>query len=243
MLKLIFRSKQKNDRRDAQKLAKLLYFGEVPEVHVPKAEVRAWREMIAFRRRLIEKRTRAKNGIRGLLRAIGLVPPKRPGPWSSGGMKWLKELTIDSPMRALKRDLLVDEIERLSRQIDRVERELERFSKTNPAVQQLQTIPGSDCERRKRLWPSSMIHAASPAESKWVPALAWCRRRTNRVARTDWATSLGKVRPPSGAFWPRRPGRGCDVRQACGATSNESDVVIRTARKSPWWQQRITSRG
>jgi len=104
--------------------------------------VRAWRELIAFRRRLIEKRTRAKNGIRGVLRAIGLVPPKRPGLWSSGGMKWLKELVIETPLRALKRDLLVDEIEQLSRQIARVERELERFSKTNPAVQQLRTIPG-----------------------------------------------------------------------------------------------------
>jgi transposase len=142
MLKLIFRSKQKNDRRDAEKLAKLLYLGEVPQVHVPKADVRAWREMIAFRRRLIEKRTRAKNGVRGLLRAIGLVSPKRPNLWSNAGMTWLKELTIDSPMRALKRDLLVDEIEQLTRQIDRVERELERFSKVNPAVLQLQTIPG-----------------------------------------------------------------------------------------------------
>jgi hypothetical protein len=32
----IFRSKHKNDRHDARKLAKLLYMGEVPEVHVPR---------------------------------------------------------------------------------------------------------------------------------------------------------------------------------------------------------------
>jgi len=205
--------------------------------------VRAWREMIAFRRRLIEKRTRAKNGIRGLLRAIGLVPPKRPGLWSSGGMKWLKELTIDSPMRALKRDLLVDEIERLSGQIDRVERELERFSKTNPAVQQLQTIPGVGLRTAEAI-VAFLDDPHRFTRGKQVGAyFGLVPRRTNREARTDWATSLGKVRPPSGAFWPRRRGRGCDVRQACGATSNESDVVIRTARKSPWWQQRITSRG
>ncbi len=39
--RLIFRSKKKNDRVDAEKLAKLIYLGEVPTVHVPSPEVRA----------------------------------------------------------------------------------------------------------------------------------------------------------------------------------------------------------
>jgi transposase len=63
-LRLIFRSKRKNDRVDAERLAKLLFLGEVPLVHVPGADVRAWRELINFRRRLIQKRTRAKNAVR-----------------------------------------------------------------------------------------------------------------------------------------------------------------------------------
>ena len=41
LLKLIYRSKKKNDRRDAEKLAKLLYIDQVPTVHVPSADVRA----------------------------------------------------------------------------------------------------------------------------------------------------------------------------------------------------------
>ncbi len=36
-LRLIFRSKSKNDRNDAERLAKLLYLGETPTVHVPAA--------------------------------------------------------------------------------------------------------------------------------------------------------------------------------------------------------------
>ena len=71
LLRLMFRSKQKNDRQDAEKLATRLSLGEVPQVHVPRHEVRAGRELITFRRRLIETRTWAKNGIRGLLRAVG----------------------------------------------------------------------------------------------------------------------------------------------------------------------------
>src|SRR5882762_9950308 len=65
-LRLIFRSKHKNDRNDAERLAKLLYLGETPTVHVPTLEVRTWREMINCRSQIIAKRTRAKNSIRSL---------------------------------------------------------------------------------------------------------------------------------------------------------------------------------
>src|ERR671938_86711 len=60
-LRRIFRSKSKNDRNDAERLAKLLYLGETPTVHVPSLDVRAWRELINCRGQVIAKRTRAKN--------------------------------------------------------------------------------------------------------------------------------------------------------------------------------------
>ena len=50
-LRLIFRSKQKNDRADAEKLAKLLFLDEVPPVYVPSCDVRSWRQLIEYRRR------------------------------------------------------------------------------------------------------------------------------------------------------------------------------------------------
>src|SRR5437588_585893 len=77
-LRLIFRSKHKNDRNDAERLAKLLYLGEAPAVHVPAPEVRAWRELINCRGQLVAKPTRAKNGARALLRRASVVPPKQP---------------------------------------------------------------------------------------------------------------------------------------------------------------------
>src|SRR5690349_7554351 len=61
-LRLIFRSKKKNDRVDAAKLAKLLYLDEVPQAHIPRQDVRAWRKMIEYRGRLVDRRTRVKNG-------------------------------------------------------------------------------------------------------------------------------------------------------------------------------------
>ena len=70
-LRLIFRSKYKNDRNDAERLAKLLYLGETATV-----------------------RTRAKNTVRALLRGAGVVPPKKPGVWTKKGLAWLRELEL-----------------------------------------------------------------------------------------------------------------------------------------------------
>ena len=74
-LRLIFRAKRKNDRVDAAKLAKLLYLDEVPPVHVPSPDVRAWRSLIEYRRHTIDKRTRTKNG----LRLAAVLRHRRPG--------------------------------------------------------------------------------------------------------------------------------------------------------------------
>ena len=52
-LRLIFRSKRKNDRVDAKKLAKLLFLDQVPTVYVPSVDVRTWRRMIEFRNQRI----------------------------------------------------------------------------------------------------------------------------------------------------------------------------------------------
>lgn len=142
LLKLIFRSKQKNDRRDAEKLAKLLYVDQVPAVHVPSADVRAWRESITFRRRLVEKRTRSKNGLRCLLRSLRIAAPARPGLWSRAGTAWLRKLEFENPMHAMKRDLLLDEIDNLNRQIARVEQALAQYAAESAAVQILRSIPG-----------------------------------------------------------------------------------------------------
>src|SRR5262245_20032860 len=55
-LRLIFRSKDKNDRKDAERLAKLLHPGETPTVNVPSPEVRTWRELIDGRSQVIAER-------------------------------------------------------------------------------------------------------------------------------------------------------------------------------------------
>ena len=141
-LRLIFRSKNKNDRNDAERLAKLLYLGETPTVHVPSLEVRTWRELINCRSQVIAKRTRAKNAARALLRSAGIVPPKQPGLWTKKGLAWLRQLALPTTSQQLRRDLLLEEIETLIRQVRRIEQQLTRQAQQTSAVAQLRTIPG-----------------------------------------------------------------------------------------------------
>src|SRR5262245_41681108 len=85
-LRLIVRFKDQNDRKDAERLAKLLDLGEAPAVHVPSAEVRTWREVITGRGRVIAQRTRAKNSVHALLRCAGVGPPRQPALWTKTGL-------------------------------------------------------------------------------------------------------------------------------------------------------------
>src|SRR5215467_12895603 len=141
-LRLIFRSRDKNDRRDAERLAKLLYLGEAPAVHVPAPDVRTWRELINCRGQVIAKRTRAKNALRALLRGAGVVPPKSPGLWTKKGLAWLRQLELPTASQQLRRDLLLEEVEGLNRQVRRLEQELNRRAQQTPAVARLRSIPG-----------------------------------------------------------------------------------------------------
>src|SRR6476620_5355639 len=141
-LRLIFRSKNKNDRNDAERLAKLLYLGETPTVHVPSVEVRTWRELINCRSQIIAKRTRAKNTVRSLLRSAGVNPPKHPSLWSKSGLRWLRQLELPTESQQLRRDLLLEEIETLVRQVRRIEQQLNRQARRTSAVAQLRSIPG-----------------------------------------------------------------------------------------------------
>jgi transposase len=141
-LRLIFRSKHKNDRNDAERLAKLLYLGETPTVHVPPPEVRTWRELINCRAQLIAKRTRAKNALRALLRSAGVTPPRHPGLWTKAGLRWARQLELPAFSQQLRRDLLLEEVETFARQVRRIQQALDRQARRAPAVGRLRTIPG-----------------------------------------------------------------------------------------------------
>jgi transposase len=139
-LRLIFRSKRKNDRVDAEKLAKLLFLGEVPVVHVPSTEVRSWRRLIGHRQKLIGERARVKNSIRAMLRSHGIRGPR--GLWGPRGLGWLQTAELSTELDAVQRDVLLERLRTLTEMIERVEQQLNRVAYRHPGVQLLKTIPG-----------------------------------------------------------------------------------------------------
>ena len=139
-LRLIFRSKRKNDRVDAEKLAKLLFLDEVPPVYVPSSEVRSWRGFIEHRHKLVRERTRTKNSIRALLRGQGILAPR--GLWYGPGMKWLRSVSFANELDTVRRDMLYERLCFLTKMLERVETTLNRTASNHPGVQLLRTIPG-----------------------------------------------------------------------------------------------------
>lgn len=142
-LRLIFRSKRKNDRLDARKLAKLLYLDAVPPVYVPSISIRRWRELIEQRRRTVDKRTRAKNALRALLRSQGIAKPRGVGRWwTKKANRWLAQVRLADEDLTLRRDLLIDELEHFDQQVKRLTDRLDGIAATHPGMALLMSIPG-----------------------------------------------------------------------------------------------------
>lgn len=136
----LFRDGRKNDRNDAHKLVTLLHLNELPTVHLPAAEISAWRALINHRRKLIQQRTTSKNSIRSILRAFACRCPQR-NLWTGRGMTWLKSLELDVS-RALMMRVLIDQVTLLSMQIMDVHKQLDDIAQKHPNVALLRTIPG-----------------------------------------------------------------------------------------------------
>ena len=139
-LRLIFRSKKKNDRVDAEKLAKILYLDEVPPVYVPSKDIRDWRSMIEHRHRIVGELTRIKNQVKAFLKSNGQEHPNRI--WTGVGNKWLKSLVLSSDIAQMQLDILIDRFEEGKKMATRIEKVLERIAAKQPGVSLLRTIPG-----------------------------------------------------------------------------------------------------
>jgi transposase len=140
--------KKKTDRMDALKLARLSALGQISLVHVPEREIRQWRQLINYRQRLVQQRTRAKNRIRELLNSEGLGQARGRKAWSAVGREELAALAQPvekSELGDLWRGILELELEALDtaeRLLGEVEKKLNELNRASAGAQLLQTIPG-----------------------------------------------------------------------------------------------------
>jgi len=96
--------KQKTDKRDARHLLRLLYEGRFPRLWVPSSEQRDLRQLLIHRDKLVQIRSRVKNGLQHLAMNRGVQKKHRL--WSVAGQKALRELPLLGWSACRRADLL-----------------------------------------------------------------------------------------------------------------------------------------
>ena len=140
--------RRKTDRDDALKLARMAALGELPTAHVPGPEARQRRGLVAYRTRLVGRRTAIQNHRRALCQAHGLLLPAGHRAWTAAGRRLLVGLAREEPgtdPRELWRHELALELQALEEvmaRLDRLERALDTLGAADERVRLLETIPG-----------------------------------------------------------------------------------------------------
>lgn len=142
------RVKQKNDRRDALKLAQLSARHELDLVYVPQTEVRQWRALIGYRQHLVQRRTKIRNRVRELLLREGQLLPRHRSAWTQAGMAALAAMSKpleEVAMNELWRGELALELvqyEAVQTQMAELVAKLDALGAANHQVRLLQSTSG-----------------------------------------------------------------------------------------------------
>jgi transposase len=131
--------KQKNDRRDAEHLLKLMLENNFPQLWVPTAEDRDVRQLVWHRHRLVQMRTRVMNQLQAIAMNEG-VRRKR-GLWTRRGRAQLEALTLPA-WTSRRRQELLELLDRFDPSIDELTKAIEQEAQRRPEVERLQTHPG-----------------------------------------------------------------------------------------------------
>jgi transposase len=130
--------KRKNDRIDAEILARAAESGRVPRAHVLSHASQQLRIQLGVRRALVTTRGDYVAAIRSILHALGPAAPSCEVPAFVGK---LKTVELPSAVRDLIEPLMVA-LEAMNPQIDKVDKQLEELCAEQPVVQLLRSAPG-----------------------------------------------------------------------------------------------------
>jgi transposase len=102
--------KNKSDKEDALKLARLSAMNQLSLVHMPAQQVRQWRGLIQYRHTLVERRTASRNAVHALLGAQGEPDVKNFRQEAIEGLAALAKELIDCQPHELWRGQLKSEL-------------------------------------------------------------------------------------------------------------------------------------
>lgn len=130
---------QKTDRRDAAHILKLLLEGRFPRLWMPSAEQRDLRQLLLHRHKLVEIRTRVKNGLQHLMLNRGVQKKRKL--WSQAGQQALRELPLEGWAAQRRQDLL-GLLASLNEQIGKLDQAAEQAATEHETARLLRTQPG-----------------------------------------------------------------------------------------------------
>ncbi len=130
---------QKNDKRDAAHVLKLLLEGRFPRLWVPSSEQRDLRQLLIHRHKLVQIRSRVKNGLQHLAMNQGMQ--KKTRLWSAAGQKALRELPLQGWAARRRQDLL-QLLADLDQQIAPLDQAAQQAAEQDPQARLLLTQPG-----------------------------------------------------------------------------------------------------
>ena len=141
--------KNKTDRSDVLKLARLSAANDLKLVCLPDRATRQYKSLILFRQKLIERRTAVSNAIHALLVARGCAIKAGKQAFSEQSLKKLHELARPIEQCSAKEDLWsghlqmeLENLQHLQEQIRQLDKKLNELGQADQRVQRLQTIPG-----------------------------------------------------------------------------------------------------
>jgi transposase len=131
--------KQKTDRRDAEQLLRLLVEERFPRIWVPSLEERDVRQLLVHRHKQVQARTRVKNQLQALALSQGMQKKRKL--WNTEGRAELEKLEL-LPYAAVRRERLLETLERLQAEIEQLNRQVEEEVKRRPQAVKLMSHPG-----------------------------------------------------------------------------------------------------
>lgn len=122
----------KTDRRDAEKLARLLRSGELTFCWVPDKQTEALRDLIRAREAAVKDKTRARHRLRKLMIRRDQRPPNGAKPNTEKWLAWAKTVQFDEP--ALDATCLdyVTELEHMAGRVVRLEQAIDEAVASAP---------------------------------------------------------------------------------------------------------------
>ncbi len=131
--------KQKTDRRDAGHILRLLIEKRFPRLWQPTAEERNLRQLLIHRHKLVEIRTRVKNGLQHL--ALNRGMQKQHSLWSARGMDAFKNLPFEGWSGKRRGDLL-RLLAELDERVEELDTAVTQAAQTDARARLLMTQPG-----------------------------------------------------------------------------------------------------